>query len=133
MTEKADSFTARQRSVLISLVAERTLVGAARVAGVGRSTIYRWLERPEFKAEVGRLRRRFFEEGLDLLNAGQAKAVGRLLEALDSTNQNIRLRAAQAVVELGLELRRGVELEARLEQLEEKARAIEQAKRLPSP
>jgi hypothetical protein len=122
---KTDGFTASQRAVLVALLDQRTVVGAAKVAGVARSTVYRWLDKPEFKAEVGRLRRRFFEEGLDLINAGMAKAVGRLLEALDDTNRHVRLRAAQATVQLGLELRQGVEMEARLDELERQALLLE--------
>jgi transposase-like protein len=119
--DKIPPLTAGQQELLVALVEERTVAAAARQAGVHRSSYYRWLELPAFRVEVGRIRRHQFEEALDLLNAGQAKAVARLLEALDSKDQGIRLRAATSVVQLGLDVTAGLDRERRISELEERA------------
>lgn len=119
--EKVPGLSSKQRGVLIALADERTITAAATKAHVSRSSIYRWLEDPLFRGEVGRIRRRLFEEALELLNAGQAKAVSRMLEALNDHDRNIRLRAAIAIVQLGLDVKEGAEMENRLADLERRA------------
>ncbi len=125
MTDEAGKeLSHAQQMVIIALLDERTIAGAARKSGVARSTIYNWLERPEFASEVGRVRGLLFTEALDLINAGMAKAIAKLLEALDHHNAMIRLRAASEVARLGMEMRQGAEVEAKLRELEERARTL---------
>lgn len=111
----------KRRAVVLALATTRTLSAASREAGVSRSTIYSWMQEPGFREAVGQMRHRFFEEAAELLLAGQAKAVSRLLEGLDSRDPALRLRSATSILELGMDVREGSEMEARLRDLEHRA------------
>jgi hypothetical protein len=129
MTEGKE-LTQAQRDVIVALLDERTVMGASKRTGVARSTIYSWLNGdPFFRREVGRARAKLFEEALDLLNAGAAKAIGKLLEALDHGSAGIRLKAAAKVAELAMEMKAGHELEAKLRELEERAGLLNEGRR----
>jgi transposase-like protein len=112
----------RQLAVLLALLDERTVAAAARKAGVGRSTVYQWLkEEPLFRQAVGQARAKLFEEALDLLNSGMAKAIEKLLETLDHGSATLRLKAASEIARLGMEMRSTHDIEAKLQELEERA------------
>src|SRR4051812_24911993 len=53
---KARPTTARQDLVIDALLNGQTVVKAAETTGVGRRTIYDWMEKPEFRAELERRR-----------------------------------------------------------------------------
>ena len=115
--------TRAQADFILALIEARTIAGAAKNAGVARSTVYRWLEDPKFRDEVSRARRHFLEEGVETLVGGMEKGASRLLEALDAPDRNIRLRAAIAVVQMGLDVAAIADFERRLAELEDRARA----------
>jgi transposase-like protein len=121
MADEVMELSDRQREVILALLDERHIAGAARKTGVARSTIYYWMQQPLFRAEVGRARAKLFEEALDLLNAGMAKAVAKLLETLDHGSATLRLKAAAEICKLGMEMRQGHEVEEKLAELEERA------------
>lgn len=116
-----DALTTPQQELIGALLEHRTIAAAARAVGVQRTNYYRWLdEDPLFRSEVQAARRRFAEEGLELLVGGMSKCVARILEALDSKDQNVRLRAGIEGCKLALELRRTVEVEDRIRELWER-------------
>ena len=68
--------------------------------GLSRDEV-RWICR-EHADEIGVIRRRFFEEAVSALRKGACKAVGVLLQALESENEGLRVKAAKAIIELTL-------------------------------
>lgn len=129
MMEKkvAAELTPVQLSVVLALVDEGTILGASRKTGVGRSTIYHWLNHDQlFRREVGRARAEVFEAGLDAINGAFEKAVRRLEGALDHGSAGIRLKAAVAISRLAMEMREGHQIEEKLKELEERAGLVGQ-------
>jgi len=124
VTDESKELTAVQQAVILAILDERTIAGAARKAGVARSTVYLWLEKPAFRAEVGRARAKLFEEGLDLINSNMEKAVRKLAEALDHGSASIRLKAAAKLTELGMQMHQNSEVEAKLKELEERTNLL---------
>ena len=56
------SLTFRQQAALTVIAATPTMAQVARQAGIGESTLYRWLEDDHFRVELARIR----EESADL-------------------------------------------------------------------
>lgn len=122
MTSGEDiELSTRQRDVILALADARTVAGAARQAGVSRSSVYNWLKDEAFRAEVGRVRDLLFQEALDMVNGAMAKAVGKLVEQLDHGSSSIRYKAAAEICRLGMEIRERAEIEAKLQDLEARA------------
>ena len=126
MTDDKDEkgLTPPQRKLILALADARTVAGAARQAGVARSSVYVWMDDPVFRAEVSRVRDLLFTEALDMVNGAMAKAVAKLVEQLDHGASSIRLKAATAICQLGMEIRERAETEAKLAELEDRARLL---------
>lgn len=110
----------KQEAVALGLAAGQALGEAARKAGVGETTVKRWL------AECPALVRRVTE----IRGEMTARALGRLIDGMTSAadtlgylcrqgkSEMVRLGAARALLELGVKVRESVELEERLAALE---------------
>ena len=68
---------------------------AARTAGVGESTLRRWLDDDDFRAELVRLRQESAELARHELRGLMLRSVSVLAEAMDDPDKAIRLRAAR--------------------------------------
>lgn len=119
MTENK-TLTAKQKRAITALLTERTTRDAAKAAKVSESTLWRWLDDSEFKAELTR------QEGavLDEVTRGLLTMQGAALEELrDLINgpapAGIRLQAVKAALELQLKYRELNSLEERIRKLEE--------------
>ena len=121
--DELEGLNDRQISVVLAFIDERNLMAAAKKANVARSTVYSWLEKPEFRAAIVKARTRFFDEALDRANGAMARAVDRLVEQLDHGSSSIRYKAASKLVDLGMEIRSRAD-EARLAEIEDKAERI---------
>ena len=109
----------RQREALPHIAAADSLAEGARRAGVSRTTIYRWLEDDDFRAELSRVR----DEMADLAQAemqGQMlKATAVIDKALDGDISPVQLRAALGAANLALKVRYGLNLERRLNRIDD--------------
>jgi hypothetical protein len=76
---------------------------AAATTGVNERTIRRWLsDAPAFRAEYKRLRRHMVDSTVGFLQSSMQNAIVVLNEALESCSENVRVRSAIALIELGL-------------------------------
>jgi HEAT repeat protein len=95
---------------------------AARQIGCSREEIYNWLKDPEFKAELERLRTDIVNDAISQLKNNATKATNTLVNLLEDESSQVRLKAANDILNhLGrfMELR---ELETRLKALEDATR-----------
>src|SRR5438876_958302 len=62
--------TRKQASVISALLTERTQLDAAKKAGVGQTTLYRWLARPDFQESYRTARKRLhkLQQKMDVLS-----------------------------------------------------------------
>lgn len=109
---------ARRTAAVLALLTSPTVEAAADLAGVARSTLFAWLREPAFAAELEAARDKAFRGGLAAIKGAATKAAGKLVGLLDSRNEALRLRAALAVLELGLRIREADEILARIAALE---------------
>lgn len=119
----ADVLTDHQRRAIACLVIEPTRANAARRAGVSERTMRRWLSRVEFASEYRRQAREASEVAISATMAAQSAALAVLVEVMQAPEATAaaRVRAARAVLEVGLRLR-DHEVDDRLDDLEQEVR-----------
>ena len=118
-TDDAADLTDRQLAALPYLTASVSLSESARLAGVGRTTLYRWLEDPEFRRELERLRGEAAALARVELQGLMLKGIVVLAEAMEDPNLYVRVRGAQAALSLALKAIDIKELQRRLDRLDD--------------
>ena len=113
-----EGLTDRQRRVIPHLLASPSTEEACRRARINKSTVYEWLRDETFRQELRRQRDAVIERALDSLKANIAKATETLVKHLDSTRENISIRAAEDIIEFAQKALEHEELEKRIEALE---------------
>jgi hypothetical protein len=95
--------TSKQEALVAALLTEPTYAAAAAKAGVGQTTLYRWLQRPEFRAAYRRARREIVKFAVCRMQSGTGQAVETLLTvARDGRRDGDRVRAAVALLDRAL-------------------------------
>ena len=112
---------ARQRdeTKLIEDLARGTAVTeAARRSGLGRRTVHRRLEEPEFRARVARARRDMIQGATEGLAGAAESAVETLTRLLEAESDSVKLGAARAILDGVLRFREAEVLAERVRKLE---------------
>jgi hypothetical protein len=107
-------------AVLTALAAGATIRQASEQTGVSERTIYRRLADVGFRQRVTSIRAGMLERAVGKVADGMADAAGTLRSLLVAEGESVRLGAARALLELGVKLRESVELEQRLQTLEQR-------------
>jgi hypothetical protein len=111
--------TAQQRRAIEALLTHGTTTAAAEAAGVQRKTVYRWKQQPEFIEALAEAERAAVERLSRDLAGLSAQAAEVLRDAMrPGQKMSNRLRAVEIVIGRLVDLRGLVEIEKRLEQLE---------------
>jgi hypothetical protein len=118
-TEMAGLST-RQRRVIPFIVNSPTYTEACQKAKVNRTTFYKWLNEPEFRAELDRQRNEIAAEAFGILSQSLTKAVENLVGLLDHTDDRLKRLAANDIIEYFLKHKESEDLENRIEAIEQK-------------
>ena len=118
--------TARQEKLLSILAGNPNIQAAAKAAGIGRSTVHRWLKEPDFREELTRRRNMALTEAMNSVQAYTAQAVEELVKLLGSSNEWIRRQVCMDVLNCSHKIRE-------VEQIEQRLDAIEKAMELKNP
>jgi hypothetical protein len=114
--------------ILLAVACGATAEVAANKAGVSTATVHRRLKKPEFKAQLQKMRADMVERTIGMLTAAAGEAVKTLLSLQKETVQAaVRLGAAKAILEIGMRLREVSELEDRIAALEEQLKTQQPA------
>lgn len=105
-------------AVIVALARGATSEEAAREAGVSGRTVRRWMEDPDFLADVRDTRTELLQHAVGQLAAGAVEAVTTLREALRDADGRNRVQAARVLLDATLALRESLDLEERLAALE---------------
>jgi hypothetical protein len=84
---------------ILALLSSPTYKLAARAAGIGRTTLYRWMQDPDFKAALADTRRELQGSYTLRLVSIADKAVGALERALECGETSQEIRAAHEILE----------------------------------
>lgn len=117
--KKSSELTARQRQLLVELVRNSDLKKAAKAAGIGRTTVYRWLEDPRFSAELARLRNETMKDALDSVKALTTRAAQELAGLLDTEDERLKRLLCKDILGHAIKVRELEEIERRLVRMEE--------------
>jgi len=122
MSKGKDSRKKEGETLVLALACGATVEAAARQADVSDRTVYRRLQDPKFRTQVRDARAEMVKRSAGMLTAAAGESVRTLLALQKApTPPAVRLGAARAVLELGIKVREMVELEARIEALEQQA------------
>jgi transposase-like protein len=102
----------------LALATGKTVREAARKAGIGETTLYKWLRKPAFKARVTELRERMVAEAVGKLSRGMAGAAATLERLLKSKDERVKLAAAKAILDSAVKVRDQADLADRLAAVE---------------
>jgi len=102
----------------IALASGASISEVASQAGIERSTVYRKLENPVFRSLVAEYRDRLIGTALGRIADAMTRGADALAQLVDSPKEHIRIRAARALISLGLRLRDSVDLTARMREVE---------------
>jgi len=96
---------------------------AARVAGIGSRTLYRWLKEPEFDAAYRAAKRAAFGQAIARLQQGASAAATTLLKTMiePNTPASVRVRASECVLNHAMKAIEMEDIEARVAELERAA------------
>lgn len=104
-----------------ALLTSRTIEAAAATVGCGEKTIRRWLATDQFAAAYREAARESAREATSALLAAQREAVDVLRQCLRDGTPATRVRAARALLELGVRVA-AEDLDERVRELEEEVR-----------
>jgi len=99
------TLTPGQGRAIVAILGSRTVQDAARSAGVGRSTLYSWLQNEAFRAELTRRRDEVFDMAVSRLKGLVGEAVEGLGELVHSDDERVRLSACRDVLVLAVRAR----------------------------
>ena len=119
-TQNKKGLTVKQTRAISAILEAPSMEKAAKKAGASRATLYRWLEIPEFKAELEHGQRIAFSGALARLQGAARLAVERLIEALEVKSPTERRLAASQILDLCFRAQEVGEFSERLEDLEKK-------------
>jgi len=91
----------------------------AKQLGINERTIYRWLDREDFRQHIDKEKSKRREYAKEILKNSFSKAVQKIRNLLSDNNSNVSLKAALSIIDLNLKLVEIEENEERLRQLEE--------------
>lgn len=94
------------------------LAQVCRNVNISKSTLYNWLQEPEFRSELDRQRKELIDCALNKLKTGIGKAVDKLISLLESENEFISRRAAESILEYAFKLKELEDLTQRIEKVE---------------
>ena len=118
-----DTLTAKQRNAIDCLIRNRTVDDAAKCAGVGRKTLYRWLDSEQFSTALTEERNQIAQRARNDLATMISDATTALHDALTDelthpARVGVRVRAAVAILETALKIEEMVNFDERLRKLE---------------
>ncbi len=117
-TESTSHFMRDDNKLLVLLASGTTLRQAALECGLDQSTVYRRMQNPAFRTRVEEARRAYVTSAIDRMAASQLEAIDKLRELLRDGEERTQLDAAKSLLTIGIEWRKTVVLEQRLQRLE---------------
>ena len=101
------------------IVSSPTCTKGCKKAKINKSTLYKWLKEPEFKAEIEKQRDEVVAEAFGILSQGLTKAVETLVSFLDNKDDRLKRMACKDVIEYIIKHKENEDLDKRLTAIEQ--------------
>jgi DNA-binding MurR/RpiR family transcriptional regulator len=120
-TRNAEELSPQQEGAIVALLSDPGLTGAAKAAGVGKATLWRWMQQPAFRDAYRRARREAVEQARARLQQASGEAVEVLRGVMNDEDapHASRISAAKTVLVMAMQATSEEEIERRLTALEE--------------
>jgi len=120
MKDKTTKFIRKKEIALSALISEPTIRSAAKVAGIGETTLWRWLKEKDFADAYRELKREAVDQAIARLQVASGKAVDTLVEVIENVENppSVRVNAAKTIIEMAVKAVEYDEIERRIEDLE---------------
>lgn len=120
--ERPRQLSPTQDKAIAALLAEPTIRKAAELAGIGERTLHDWLDDPMFSEAYRHARKQVFQHGMSLCQKYVPHAVQTLVKVMADSGAShaAKVSAATALLKFGRESIEIDDLQARLEDLEQK-------------
>ena len=123
----------RQQEALPHLAAADSLAEGARRASISRTTIYKWMEDDDFRAELCHVRAEMAELAQTEMQGLMLKAAAVVDQALDGDISPVKLRAALGAINVALKVRYGLSVERRLNRIDDALSMLKRESAGPRP
>jgi AcrR family transcriptional regulator len=108
----------KDATLALALASGMSVADAAAKVGLGRTTVYRKLEDPDFFRLVCDFRDKLIAAALGRVADSLTRAADALTGLLDAPEPHIRIRAARALFSMAIRLRDSMDLTARVRAVE---------------
>ena len=118
--EEKIKLSRRQLKAIPFLIGSPTYTQGCEKAKINKTTLYKWLKNPEFRTELDRQRSEIVEAAFGMIAQNIEKAVSTLVGLLDTGDERVKSLTANDIVNHFLKRRELVDLEERIERIEER-------------
>ena len=126
--DSPNALTPKQTGAIPHIVAAPSIRQAARDAGVGRTTILRWMQDPVFRDQLDRAREAAASVAYAKLQALLLQAAANLELFLNSADPAFRLRATRFAFDIALKAENNHDLRKRVDILNRAFRLLKEMK-----
>ncbi len=122
--------TPRQEAAIAALLSHGTVKAAAQAVGVSEVTFWRWMQLTEFQALYRAARTSAVDSAIGLMQKACTGAVGTLVKVMAAENApaSARVSAARVVIEQSLRAVELMDLQERIERLEQQLESQDKGK-----
>ena len=124
--QTTDDLSANQEKLIALLLTEKTIDEACKKAGVNVTTYWRWMQDESFLREYRKVRRGILENTVAKLQSVTYQAIETLERNLHCENPSVEIRCAQIILEQSMKGLETLEVENRVEILEDTISTLEQ-------
>ena len=110
--------TDRQLKAIPHIVACPTYTEGCKKADINKTTLYKWLKEPAFKAELDRQRDEVAAEAFGVLSQGLTRAVETLVGLLNNKDDRLKRLVCNDIIEHILHRGENEDLDERLTEIE---------------
>jgi hypothetical protein len=110
--------TGKKNLLALALAAGESPADVAAAAKISLRTLQRRQANPEFRRLVDELRAEFMSRAVGCMANNMTQAAKKLASLLDQDEPAVQLRAARAILGMGISLRDSIDVSARMRELE---------------
>lgn len=124
-----DKLERKTEAAIVALLAHPTMPEAAKAAGVSETTLWRWLQRDDFRKKYREAQDKVFDGALGSLQGASTDAVSCLRRNLACGNPSAEVQAARTILDYTIKARELFDLQNRIALLEAALKAREEAEK----